>query len=232
MPANLCTVYSMSSTAGSALRLRDNMSDSVAAELRHWIVDGRLPAGERINEVHLARQLGVSRTPLREALSRLAAEGALKSVARFGFFVRPLTLEEFEQIYDIRPILDPEALRMAGLPDAKTIERLEKLNRRLATVRDPENVIALDDEFHLALLDRCPNRVLVEMIQNIILRTRRYELALMRETSNVERATEDHDRILAALRRRDLPAACAALKRNMQWGRAPIVSWLKARERR
>jgi DNA-binding GntR family transcriptional regulator len=214
----------------AALPLRDNISDSVAAELRRRIVDGRLPAGERINEVHLARQLGVSRTPLREALSRLAAEGALSTVPRFGFFVRPLTLEEFEQIYDIRPILDPEALRLAGLPDARTIERLEKLNRRLATVRDPETAIALDDEFHLALLDRCPNRVLVEMIQNIILRTRRYELALMRETSNVERATEDHDRILDALRERDLRAACAALKRNMQWGRAPIVSWLKARE--
>jgi len=91
-------------------------------------------------------------------------------------------------------------------------------------------VIGLDDEFHLLLLDGCPNPVLIELIQNIMLRTRRYELALMRETSGVRRATEDHRRILAALRRRDLPAACAALKRNMQWGRAPIVSWLKARE--
>jgi DNA-binding GntR family transcriptional regulator len=213
-----------------ALAVRDNISDSVAAELRRHIVDGRLPAGERINEVHLAQQLGVSRTPLREALSRLTAEGALTTVPRFGFFVRPLTLEEFEQIYDIRPILDPEALRLAGVPDAKTVERLEKLNRRLATMRDPETAIALDDELHLALIDRCPNRVLIELIQNIILRTRRYELALMRETSNVRRATDEHARILAALRRRDLPAACAALKRNMQSGRAPIVAWLEARE--
>jgi DNA-binding GntR family transcriptional regulator len=219
-------------TASAAFSGRDNISDSVAAELRLRIVDGRLPAGERINEVHLSRELGVSRTPLREALSRLASEGALTSVPRFGFFVRPLTLAEFEQIYDIRPILDPEALRLAGLPDAKTLERLEKLNRRLATARDPEVVIALDDEFHLALLDRCPNRVLLEMIRNIILRTRRYELALMRETSNVRRATEDHARILTALHRRDLPEACAALKRNMRRGRAPIVSWLKAREAR
>ncbi len=217
-------------TGAPPISSRDNISDSVAAELRHRIVDGRLPAGERINEVHLARQLGVSRTPLREALSRLAAEGALSSIPRFGFFVRPLTFEEFEQIYDIRPILDPEALRLAGLPDTKTLERLEKLNRRLAGMRDPEAAIALDDEWHLVLIDRCPNRVLIELIQNIILRTRRYELALMRETTNVRRATEDHQRILAALRRRDLREACAALKRNMQTGRAPIVSWLKTRE--
>ena len=225
----LYTIYSMQNAA-AALPLRDNISDSVAAELRRRIVDGRLPAGERINEVHVARQLGVSRTPLREALSRLSAEGALTTVPRLGFFVRPLTLEEFEQIYDIRPLLDPEALRLAGLPDAATIERLEKLNRRLATVRDPEAAIAVDDEWHLALLERCPNRVLIELIHNMFLRTRRYELALMRATSNTRHATEGHDRILAALRKRDLAAACAALRRNMQTGRAPIVSWLKARE--
>jgi DNA-binding GntR family transcriptional regulator len=208
---------------------RDNMSDAVAAELRHRIVDGRLPAGERINEVRLSQQLGVSRTPVREALSRLAAEGALTSVPRFGYFVRPLTLEEFEQIYDIRPILDPEALRLAGIPPPKRMERLEKLNRKLAAARDPETAIALDDEWHLDLLADCPNRVLVELIENIILRTRRYEIALMRETHNVLRASEDHARILAALRGGDLAAACAALKHNMQSGRAPILEWLVAR---
>jgi DNA-binding GntR family transcriptional regulator len=209
---------------------RNNLSDTAADALRTMIVDGRLPAGERINEVHLSQKLGVSRTPLREALARLAQEGALNNIPRLGFFVRPLTLEEFEQIYDIRPILDPEALRLAGIPDAKRIEQLEKLNRKLAAARDAETAIALDDEWHLELLAECPNRVLVEFIQNIILRTRRYEIALMREAPNVRRASEDHAHILTALRRNDLPGACAALKHNMQSGRAPIVKWLKRRE--
>src|SRR4051812_30166736 len=93
----LSTVYSMQS---SALKLvHDNLSDALVIELRNQIVDGRLPAGERINEVHLAQALGVSRTPLREALARLAHEGALRAVPRIGYFVRPLTLEELEQIY-------------------------------------------------------------------------------------------------------------------------------------
>src|SRR5256885_11811966 len=104
----------MPSEAGAILR--DNISHTVAIELRNMIVDGRLPAGERINEVHLSKQLGVSRTPLREALARLNQEGALRHVPRIGYFVRPLTLEEFEQIYPIRQLLDPEALRLAGLP--------------------------------------------------------------------------------------------------------------------
>jgi DNA-binding GntR family transcriptional regulator len=208
---------------------RANVSEQVAAAVRAMIVDGRLSEGERINEVRLSDSLGVSRTPLREALNRLQAEGALTSAPGLGYRVRPLTLEEFEQIYDIRPILDPEALRLAGLPDAKRLQRLERLNRAFAAERDPETAVKLDDQWHLELIGACPNRVLIEMIQNFILRTRRYELALMRETENVERATGDHELILDALRDGDLERACAGLKRNMQSGREPIVAWLTAR---
>ncbi|MFL5296729.1 MAG: GntR family transcriptional regulator [Phenylobacterium sp.] len=208
---------------------RVNTSETVAAAVRAMILDGRLADGERINEVRLSEALGVSRTPLREALGRLAAEGTLTSTPAFGYTVRPLTVDEFEQLYDIRPILDPEALRLAGLPSPKRLARLEALNRRFAVARDAEAAIALDDEWHLELVDACPNRVLIELIQAMILRTRRYEVALLREQPNLDRASRDHEQILAALRARDLPAACAALKQNMQSGKAPILAWLQAR---
>lgn len=209
---------------------RGNISEAAADTVRAMIVDGRLAAGDRINEVRLAQQLGVSRTPLREALSGLAAEGALSSVPRIGYFVRPLTLDEFEQIYDIRPLLDPEALRLAGVPDEKRIAGLEKLNADLARAKGLR-AIEIDDAWHIELIAGCPNRVLIEMIENMIVRTRRYELALMREQKNVDVATQDHDRIVAALRAGDLKAACDALKQNMQSGREPIVAWLKQRAR-
>jgi DNA-binding GntR family transcriptional regulator len=207
---------------------RGNISEAAADAVRAMIVDGRLAGGDRINEVRLAQQLGVSRTPLREALSGLVAEGALIARPRLGYFVRPLTLEEFEQIYDIRPLLDPEALRLAGIPSAKRIGALEKLNKQLRAAKGVR-AIEIDDAWHAELLADCPNKVLLEFIQNIIIRTRRYELALMREQTNVAVATEDHERIIAALKAGDLNAACAALKRNMQSGREPIVAWLKQR---
>lgn len=209
---------------------RDNISDSVAAAVRDMIVDGRLPAGERINEVHLAAQLGVSRTPLREALAKLAQEGALRSIPRIGYFVRELSLEEFEQIYDLRPLLDPEALRLTGLPSPERMARLKELNDEIENARDSNAVIDLDDEWHLELIADCPNKVLIDFIKQIIQRTRRYEIALMREKKNVAVATANHKAIMTALKKRDLGAACAALRTNMQTGREPIVKWLKARE--
>ena len=215
----------------SVLQLkRENLSDAAETAIRGMIVDGRLASGERLNEVHLAEALGVSRTPLREALNRLAHEGAIETRARLGYFVKPLTLAEFEQLYDVRPILDPAALRAAGIPDAAQLASLEKLNRKFAAARAPQAAMALDDEWHLALLAHCPNRVLVELIENMMLRTRRYELALMRETKNVVQAGEDHDRIMEALRAGDIGAACAALEKNMRGGRAEIVAWLRGRE--
>lgn len=208
---------------------RENISDSAASAVRTMIVYGELPAGERINEVHLSLRLGVSRTPLREALARLANEGALRSVPRIGYFVRPLTVEEFEQLYAIRPLLDPEALRLAGIPSNDALARLDAVNKRLGRARDADTALACDDEFHRLLLAGCPNGVLLELIDNFILRTRRYESALMRETKSILRATQDHARILDALRAGSLEGACEALKANMQSARDPMIAWLTSR---
>ena len=210
---------------------RPNLSEELASELRERIVDGRLPAGERLNEVHLAASLGVSRTPLREALGRLTAEGALTSSPRLGFFVRPLTAEEFRQIYPIRALLDPEALRLAGIPSRERIASLEKRNAALRRTEDAEGVISRDDAWHLELLAGCPNRVLVGLIEQFMRRTRRYEIAYMRERRHVGVATDEHGKILSALRARNLERACEALRRNMQSGVGPILGWLEERER-
>jgi DNA-binding GntR family transcriptional regulator len=210
--------------------VRDNLSDAVATRLRHLIVDGQLTAGDRINEVQLSRQLGVSRTPLREALARLAQEGMLRSVPRIGYFTRPLDIDEFEQLYDIRPLLDPEALRLAGLPSRERMRRLQEINDLIAKAPDVDTIIGLDDDFHLELIADCPNQVLLDLIQQIIRRTRRYEIALMRESRNVAVAVANHREIMASLRKSDLRGACAALRNNLRTGREPILAWLRSRE--
>ena len=209
---------------------RGNLSDLIMDTVRNMIVDGRLPAGERISEVQLSKQLGVSRTPLREALARLSHEGALDAIPRIGYFVRPLTISEFEQIYSIRPILDPEALRLAGLPSAERVKRLDEINKKIDKARTADAVIDLDDEWHLELVADCPNKVLIDLIKQFARRTRRYEIALMRERKNVLTTTANHKAIMAALRRRDLKGACAALRLNCTTGYPPIKEWLLTRD--
>jgi DNA-binding GntR family transcriptional regulator len=120
-------------------------------------------------------------------------------------------------------------LRLAGIPSAEAIEQLEALNAQIRDAGDADN-IALDDAWHLALIAGCPNRVLVELIEQFMRRTRRYEIALMRECGHVRVSVAEHDQIAAALRAGDLPTACDALRRNMHSGFDPVVEWLRGRE--
>lgn len=205
------------------------ISEAAADAVRNMIVGGALADGARINEVHLAETLDISRTPLREGLMRLVAEGVVTTEPRRGFFVAPLTLDDFHQLYEIRPILDPEALRMAGIPANRSIDSLERINDAMIAARTPAEAIDLDDEWHRKLIAGCPNRVLLDLIDQIIGRTRCYEHALFRETDHLWNAGDEHQQILAALRDGDLDAACAGLKQNMQSGAEPIVAWLTQR---
>lgn len=211
------------------MQFESSISAKAAQEVRQRIVRGELSDGTRINEVRLAAELGVSRTPLREGLGQLVAERVVRVEPRRGFFVAPLTIAEFEQLYGIRPLLDPEALRLAGIPARATLDRLDAINRDMLAAETPAAAIDLDDAWHRELLSACPNRVLVELIDQIIVRTRRYEYALFRETDNVWTATNEHEQIVAALRDGDLASACRLLEQNMRSGKAPVLAWLSRR---
>lgn len=224
------TVYSIQMGPTVQASPRPNISGDLAAAVRQMIFDERLPAGGRINEVRLAAALGVSRTPLREALMSLTAEQALEIVPRRGFFVRPLTSEELKGLYPIRAILDPEALRLAGPLPRGRLRNLERLNERMRTSTGVESRISLDDEWHLALIAHCPNPVLIDLIRQFIRRTRRYELAYLRETEHTTTACRQHADVIAALRDGDLDRACDRLRLNLTSGEGPILEWLKKRE--
>lgn len=209
---------------------RPNLSSEAQDKLRELIIVGDLAAGERLNEVALAGRLGVSRTPIREALSQLIAEGFVQSIPRRGFFVAELSREEVRQLYPMRQLLDPEALRLAGIPSASDLARLARLNEKLARATRATRVIELDDRWHLALIARCPNRILLDLIRQFMRRTRRYELAYMGEDENVSVAITEHEDILERLHHGDLAAACEGLRQNMQSATEPLLAWLASRK--
>lgn len=209
---------------------RENLAAELAVLVRDRITDGTLPMGTRINEVHLAHSLAVSRTPLREALSRLASEGFVTVEPRRGFFVHRPSADEIRQLYGIRAILDPAALALAGLPPPAQQRRLAELNRRIgASGEAVERTIELDDRWHLTLLGHCPNRVLLDLIRQFMRRTRALEHVYMRENVGLGTAVDEHMRIQDALERGDLEAAVTELRQNMQSGLAVLLEWIETR---
>lgn len=209
---------------------RQGLSDQIAVQLRDLIIDGRLEDGVRINEVHLARQFGVSRTPLREALVYLAGMGFVSSIPGRGFSVSGLSLAEFKQLYAMRALLDPAALKMAGIPNAAQLDRLDEINQRLSAIEDgPFRAIDLDDEWHRTLLVQCHNAILLEEIERFMQRTRRYEYAYLRVTQHLMIAVDEHAVIVDALRAGELSVACDRLLQNMTSVRQPVIDWLSDR---
>ena len=208
---------------------RPNLSDDLATIVREMIVDGRLAAGVRINEVQLAAQLGVSRTPLREALAGLAAERALITIPRRGFFVQQLTAEEVHNIYPMRAILDPEALRLSGIPTSERLKRLQDINKQLRQTRDVKSAIEMDDDWFRELWADCPNAVLTDLIEHFMRCTRRYELAAMGKRSNVTASSNSKAEVIKLLRADKLSAACQRVQQSLHDGAQPVLAWLAAR---
>ena len=210
---------------------RRNLSEEIASTVREMIFNGRLAAGERLNEVHLAAQLGVSRTPLREALGALVAEHALTVLPRRGFFVKELTAEEVSNIYPMRALLDPEALKLSGVPSPQRLKRLADINKQLRSAVAAKKAIQLEDEWFRELWADCPNPVLLDLIEHFMRRTRRYELASMRQRDTITSSTDAKKEVHQLLRAGNLTAACKCVRRGLMNGAKPVLAWLETTKR-
>ncbi|MFK7958357.1 MAG: GntR family transcriptional regulator [Lysobacterales bacterium] len=208
---------------------RQAVSSQAATAIRSMILDGVIPDGERINEVHLSQQLGVSRTPIREGLGQLVADQFVNFIPRRGFFVRELSVAEFSDLYDMRPMLDPQALLIGGQPTEREIILIDEANDQFLNAQSNVESVSTDETFHRCLIKRCPNQVLLELIDHLMVRTKRYELALFRESEPVQTAQNEHANIIKALRDQNLEQAAEHLRQNLTSGKAPIVAWLSAR---
>lgn len=204
-------------------------SEQVADIVRSMLIEGYIKDGQRINEVRLSEKLNVSRTPLREGLGQLVAEDFVEMIPRRGFFARELSSAEFSDLYDMRPILDPHALSIAGLPSPQEIDKIEAANHKFLNAKSGIAAVKADEVFHRLLIQRCPNLVLLGLIENLMKRTLRYELALFRETSPIQFAGNQHALIIEALRREDMDAAAQCLRDNLTSGKGPILTWLENR---
>ncbi|MGQ9857888.1 MAG: GntR family transcriptional regulator [Thermodesulfobacteriota bacterium] len=184
---------------------RRSIRESVYSRLKARILSGELAPGERLAEEHLAEELGVSRTPVREALQKLATEGFIRPLPTRGFRVAGDSREEMVDIFELRAVLEAYALRLAS--ERISTEHLEALEEFIDQAekayrnKDIDGVFHWNTRFHDTLNDLVSHR---PRLHRLIADLRKYVLRYRKDTlhylSGARRSIDGHKKILLALR--------------------------------
>ena len=201
-------------------------------EVRRIVLDrilrGDIAPGASIHESDLAIDLGVSRTPLREALLGLEREGFLRSEAGRGFFAAPLTAEDAGELYPILWTLEGLALAASPAPAPSRLAELTRINADLARFeRIPERALDLDRLWHDTLLSGCANRRVLVMTDVLKDQARRYERAYMEDSGRVFVSTQQHEDIVRALGAGQRDEAGRLLEANWRVSLDFLLPWLR-----
>ncbi len=208
--------------------------DRIHAQLRRMAADFEIRPATRINEAHMAAELGVSRTPLREALNRLVAEGFLTFQSNHGFFCRALDPQQLLDLYEARAAIECEGLRLAIMrgSDADIAELARFHDETLgdyAGCTDPLRQLAIDEEFHTHIMALSGNGELARLLDNIHGRIRYVRMIGLKDfyararagatqDPRAERQSRaDHAAILAAILARDADRATALMREHIEW---------------
>jgi DNA-binding GntR family transcriptional regulator len=207
------------------------LREDIHALLRERIVQGDLLPGKRLQDVQLAAELGVSRTPVREALLRLERDGLVESDPNRGFFVAPLSRKEVAEIYPMVWALECLALDSSEPATPPQIQALRGINAEMAAVTDdPLRRQELDLRWHQTLLESCANERLRELLAALKQIVRRYECVYMRDPALVRRSVRDHAEILEALVKKKRKLASRLLERNWRAGMESVLTQLNEPE--
>ncbi|MDJ1134301.1 GntR family transcriptional regulator [Streptomyces iconiensis] len=211
---------------------RRPLREQVKDEILELLGQGRLDAGEPINEIQLAEEVGVSRTPLREALISLEREGIITSERGKGFRFAPIGARELRDVTAILISLESLALELSPPEHLATIApRLLEEARAFSAPQAPHGTIERhDDAWHDLLLSGCPNERLMDMIASLKLTLHRYERVLVPDEEILQRAAEEHELIAQHLQAGRLGEAVVALKANWTGGMNRILERLTPAE--
>ena len=183
------------------------LRDVVFQTLREAILKGELKPGERLMELQLASKLGVSRTPIREAIRMLELEGLAVTMPRKGAEVARMTEKDMEDVLQIRKALDELAVGLAC--DNMTEESLEQIYVALKNFeestrsRDVKKIAQADVEFHDTIYQAADNPKLVNMLNNLREQMYRYRVEYLKNDTVYPRLIEEHEKIYEGLKRKD-----------------------------
>ena len=184
------------------------------AVLRDKLISCEYQPGSLLNETGLSADLGMSRTPLREALHRLELEGWVRTLPRRGVLVSLVLLSDIEEIFQARLEIEPVTLRMAA--PSLPAEELRHFRAQLAREDlSPRAAFRLDMSMHLFLIGHCGNRPIMDMMQGVFDRNRRAVTYTRQDELRIHDARQEHLEVLDLLLRQDVEGAGDALRSHI-----------------
>ena len=210
------------------------LREVVCESLREAIRSGVLKPGERIMEIQLAEELGVSRTPVREAIRKLELEGYVVMMPRRGTYVASMSIRDINEIFEIRTAL--ESLSNGLAADHITDDELEHLQRLLVIIGgyikegNIEKIVETDIEFHDLLYHAARNERLVGIISNLRDQLTRFRTLSMTYPGRLEETLEEHRLIVDAIASGDRKAASRAAERHMENSEKTLLKAMEALE--
>lgn len=192
------------------------LRDVVFNTLRRAILKGELKPGERLMEITLADQLGVSRTPIREAIRKLELEGLVVMAPRKGAKVASITERDLNDVLEVRKGMEVLAVSLAcERITREEMERLEEIESRFQNLIEEGNLTELaevDVEFHDTIYNATNNKRLVQLLNNLREQMYRYRMEYLKDIAVRRTLAEEHRSICAALRERDEKKALDCIK--------------------
>jgi DNA-binding GntR family transcriptional regulator len=212
--------------AGAVASLRD----AAYKAIKHRIITCAFRPGEYINELQLSALLKIGRTPVHQALDRLMIEGMVEVIPRKGVIVKPVSLNEVLQIIEVRLINEPFGARLAAEhandADLAALADVLKRAKNWATLRNIENMMLLDREFHLLIARAAKNDILMELLRSLHERSLRFWFISLNAPAQYESVQKEHADILEAVRQRKPQKAEAAMRHHIESFRTNVSQFL------
>lgn len=196
------------------------LRDVVFNTLRTAIITGEFAPGERLMEISLAERLGVSRTPVREAIRKLELEGLVIMIPRRGAEVARITEAGLKEVLEVRCALEELAVELACMRiDEEGLEQLKKAHQEFVEAvknGDTLEITNQDEAFHECIFEQSRNKRLLQMVNNLKEQMFRYRMEYVKEKSYHQELISEHEKMLEAIVDRDVTAAKAIMKHHIQ----------------
>ena len=208
------------------------LRDVVFNTLRRAILKGDLKPGERLMEIALAEKLGVSRTPIREAIRKLELEGLVVMTPRKGAKVASITERDLNDVLEVRKGMEELAIKLAcqriTTDQMDQLERVEKKFLNLIESGKLTELAEVDVEFHDIIYNATNNKRLVQMLSNLREQMYRYRREYLKDSAGRKKLAEEHGEICKALRKRDMEGALRCIYVHVDNQQKAIIRSLNA----